>query len=63
MKKKDLIKLILNRDILRLINLDDLFFEVAKTYYEEYIEWKRYDNCEYNEDFDINFINENMTKL
>lgn len=63
MKKKDLIKLITNQDILRLINFDDLFYEVAKTYYEEYIAWKRYDNCEYNEDFDVNFINREYDEI
>ena len=63
MKKKDLIKLITNQDILRLINFDDLFYKVAETYYKEYIAWKRYDNCEYNEDFDVNFINREYDEI
>ena len=63
MKKKDLIKLITNQDILRLINFDDLFYKVAETYYAQYMAWKRYDNCEYNEDFDVNFINREYDEI
>ena len=63
MKKKDFLNIVTNQDIIRLINFDDDFLTVARSYYEEYIAWKRYDNCEYNEDFDINFINREYDEI
>jgi len=56
MKKKDLLNIVSNQDIIRLINFDDDFLTVARSYHSDYIAWKQYDNREYYEDFDINFI-------
>jgi len=56
MKKKDLLNIVTNQDIIRLINFDDDFLTVARSYHSDYIAWKQYDNKEYYEDFDINFI-------
>ena len=56
MKKKDLLNIVSNQDIIRLINFDDDFLTVARSYHSDYIAWKQYDNKEYYEDFDINFI-------
>jgi hypothetical protein len=50
-------------DIIKLVAEDNNFFEMAYKYYVGHIDYMRWHNSEYNEDFDSDFILKHWDKI
>jgi hypothetical protein len=55
--------MITREDILKLVDEDNDFFEVAYKYYVGHIDYKRWHNPEYDEEFDSDFILRHWDKI